>query len=358
MAFGLDTADRLDSIPGHRTPAQRAADWHRFLHEKWTQSPSYVGRYFGITSHDWIPGELTRLAPSSELATNIRFIFPFAPTGAGTWHLATDHPDFRRSKRLEGHGLPEGFDVEIFFNQEGTTSHGTPVSRKTTRDIARNHAIATGKAIQAALDFRDPVSGQPELVLPPSGKVFVFLDVEPQTQLSHFYWLGWAETISAFIISSRSEQATINVSQPLAPCLYCAVDDLGPFSPEITGAFTERAGEIILRSRHTCHALASGWNFISSVAEALAADETAVWAYWDHFAFGSLEQPSGPDAPLVIWQHRFNIGMDAAGNVFSTVHLRPPGAGDPVFQVDLSITAEGGYDGRPITDFMLWRPGP
>jgi len=358
MAFGIDTADRLDVIPGLRTTAQRAADWHRFLHDRWSQTPSYAGRYFGTTGHAWVPGELSRLVPASELASNIRFVFPFAPTGAGTFHLPPTHPDFGRTKSLAGHGLAHPFDVEVFFDQEGTTSHGAPRSRRATRNIARDDATATGKAIQAALDFRDPVSGLPELVLPPSGKVFVFLDVEPQTQLNHSYWLGWAETISAVIISTRNTAGTVDLSQPLTPCLYCAVDGAGPFAPEITGAFVEQAGEVMLRGRHTCHALASGWNFINSVAAALAEDEAAVHHRWDLFAFAPLQQPIGTDAPLVIWQHRFNIGMDAAGHSFSVLDPLPVGATAPVLQVDLSITAEAGYAGRPITDFMLWRPGP
>ena len=82
--------------------------------------------------------------------------------------------------------------------------------------MEKKHGLNTCNLIQKALDYKDPITGKAELVLPDSGMVFVFLDVEPQTWLHPAFWKGWAETIAGYPMSFNNELA-----YPLLPCIYC-----------------------------------------------------------------------------------------------------------------------------------------
>jgi hypothetical protein len=235
------------------------------------------------------------------------------------------------------------------------------------RSQGQADATATGKQLAAALAFKDPASGKPELVLPDSNMVFVFLDIEPQTTLHPEYWLGWAETISAFVVFKTTDAGTLDLVQPFRPCLYGVVredpvdpnslfpaDSPGPW-PEIAGAFADPTSTRI-RGRHACHALATPWPFQAfNVSGAIAATEAQVQAKFP--TYGVLSQggtePFGPPASVVMWQYRINIGMDAAGNFFD-IQADPGHA--LAFAIDLDVTTATPFEGKPITDFMLRRP--
>jgi hypothetical protein len=340
VAIGVDRGSPLAKSP---------ARWNQFL-AAWGHVPTYAGRYFGTTSHKWVPGELFALPAASQLS--LRYIFPIAPTGP----ISTT-----RRTTLVGHGIaPPGHpDQIVLYEQQGESDSGKPLRATRVREIAQTAALATCEAIAAALSFVDPHTGKHELALPNSDAVFVFLNVEPQTTLHPDYWLGWAETISGFVIWKTTALGTVMPVQPLRPCLYCGCDNSGPFTPEITNAFLDM-GLVPrwIRGRHPCYALFTGWRSIHPLKTAIAADEADVQSRWTASKFGTLQQPNGPAVPVVIWQYRINLGMDAAG-VLKNVEDFPfdaKGNSTVVFDIDLSATSSVAYEGRPVTDYMLVRP--
>ncbi len=359
MALGMDSYTRLDQ---NRDPHDHVNRWNQFL-AKWGRQPVYAGRYFGNVipgvraGSAWQRGELLAMLAASPLAQSLRYILPMAPPGPETQN---------RPASLSQH--PPLQNQPVFFRQQGETRDGGHLSPAQVRKQAREDANATCEQIEAALNFVDPHTGQHELILPDSKTVFVFLDVEPQTALNPQYWLGWAETVSSFTTTMTTQIGTIDIVQPFRPCLYCVVredpidptkgwphDKPGPW-PEIMGAFSQTKGPLPLpvwiRGKHPCHALATPWPFDSfDVQDAIDATEDDVQAEW--VTYGTLQQPLGPDAEVVIWQYQINIGMDAAGNFFETGQ---PGAPEPVLDIDLSATSSTPYNGRPITDYMLRRP--
>jgi hypothetical protein len=348
VALGIDTAKPLN---------QSQARWKQFF-DIWQESPVFAGRYFGDiqpgfpSDHAWVPGELSSLPADSPLQA-LRYILPLATPGP----FDTTRPASKSQHNLGGQ--------PVFFRQQGETRDGAHVANSTVRSNGQIDATATCKQIAAALSFVT-TAGQPELVLPDSERVFVFLDVEPQTALHPEYWLGWAETISGFIVTKKTDIGTLALAQPFRPCLYCVVredpinpafgfpaDHPGPW-PEIATAFQETGFlSVRIRGRHACHGLASLWpvNAFASVQDSVNATEAEAQAKFPTYA--PLGQSVGVDAPVVTWQYQINIGMDAAGNLFDATAA---GAPVPVFEIDLSLSRSDPYENQPITDYMLRRP--
>jgi hypothetical protein len=341
MSLGIDTGARLDLNVNR---------WNQFLLQ-WGQYPEYAGRYFGATvNFPWVPGELGVLQVSAPSAASIRYILPFAPTGPVT----QDRP-----ANLSQHGLQNS---PVQYRVQGETEHGRRLPSSTVIAQGRADAKATGEAIAAALRFVDPTTGMHEFVLPDTEAVFVFLDVEPQTGLNSNYWLSWAETLSNFNIDKETSVGTIKITQPLRPCLYCACDEDGPFDPEITNAFRETGFlNTRIRGRHTCHALATmGWNKQIPFEDAISATQVEIDNEFTDL--GDLTQPTGLSAPVVLWQYRLNVGMDANQRLFEMFTPEEEGT-ETVFKdaanrdiaIDLSATSKTPYNNRPITDYMLRR---
>lgn len=345
MALGIDTATRLDND---------SSKWNKFFAIRAGKQPIFAGRYFGETKHRWVPGELASLLAKYPSADSLKYILPIAPTGR-----ITTERDNKYQFHFNSEGQPVQFDV-----QGETRMEGNPLRPNRVREQARKDANTTCEAIAAALDFIDPHTGQHELVLPDSGFVFVVLDIEPQTILNPYYWLGWAETVSSYPISKETAIGTLALVQPLRPCLYCVCNEDGPWNPEIKSAFSDEKVHpwnyrpwrypqpIRLRGRHPCYALvALYFNDNTTFATAKTADDAKVQQIWKNF--GVLKQPVGfPEAPVVIWQYFININMDASGNLFDGNY---PGTPEGVLGIDFDATS-GTYNGRPITDYMLRRP--
>lgn len=347
MALGIDTAKPLN---------QNQSRWTQFF-AAWQEEPVFAGRYFGDiqpgfpSDHAWVPGELSSLPAASPLQS-LRYILPLSTPGP----FETSRPASLSQHNLQGQ--------PVFFRQQGETRDGAHIQAKVVRSNGQDDATATCKQLAAALSFVT-ATGQPELVLPDSEIVFVFLDVEPQTALHPQYWLGWAETVSSFVVTKKTDIGTLALVQPFRPCLYCVVredpidptrafpnDKPGPW-PEITGAFHETGFiPIRIRGRHACYALASLWPVdYFDVPGAISATEAEAQAKFPKY--GLLQQPVGADAPVVTWQYRINIGMDASGNFFDS---GAAGAPAPVFEIDLGLSRLDPYETHPITDYMLRRP--
>lgn len=64
-----------------------------------------------------------------------------------------------------------------------------------------------------------------ELGLPPSNKVYVYLDVEASMTLSVDFWSGWATTVNTYLYNGQ---------QPFYPALYChfTQDGSGKYMPD------------------------------------------------------------------------------------------------------------------------------
>jgi hypothetical protein len=350
MALGFDSGTRLD---------QHVREWDAFW-DAWGKLPTYAGRYFskrwqGIA---WRPGEL--LGSTSMITGSVRYIAPFASANP----IRIPPPKNRFNVSFGGHILPtgtaEGYENDfVQLNHQGESAAGRALRPQLARAKGREDALDTGRAIEAALNYVHPVTGKPELVLPESGAVFVFMDLEPQSVLSQFYWLGWSETISSYTLSRQTAVGTIDLVQPLRPSLYCCCDDTGPWGESVAAAFQANAFvDQWVRGKHPCHALATPNPFdafpsgLNGTTDAMAATEADVQALWG--PFGTLDQHIGVSAPVVLWQYRINIGVAANKKITTTE------AGDSVLQyaIDISITSDTLYGGRPITDFMLQRPWP
>jgi hypothetical protein len=339
MALGVDAACPLNRNQNR---------WEQFL-TKWGKQPTYFGRYFGDTTHNWVPGELLSLLANSPSAQSIRYILPFAAAG----HTTTLHKN-----NYNNHGME---DYEVQFDVQGEDRSGKHLKEAIVREQGQENAKDTCESIAAALRFVDYRTGKHELVLPDSEAVFVFLNVEPQTTLNHYYWVGWAETVRSFFIDKETAAGTLELTQPLLPCLYCVCNENGPREPEITEAFVEKSASQWNKWGSPCRSLATPWPQTSfNVPSAIAATEAEVQAEW--LAYGTLQQPTTPDAEVVVWQYRINIGMDATKRLFElsaddvgTVFDMP---GNPVdkIPIDLSVTRQTPLNGHPITDYMLRRP--
>jgi hypothetical protein len=162
MALGVDSASSLASI-----------NWQSFYN--WDGSyPTYAGRYFG-GSFSWVPGEF--IAAMKETGGILNKIVPIQSCITG--------------------------------NEQATGAVGY--------NLGKTDAINTCLSIVSAIN-----SGQ--LVIPPSGSVYVYLDVEMGVNLSVDYWAAWSSNIFNYVMNGNC---------PFWPCIYTwyGAQPNGKFSP-------------------------------------------------------------------------------------------------------------------------------
>jgi hypothetical protein len=330
VTLGLDTTVRLD---------RRDLDWAAFIVRWGVNRPAYYGAYFGTTGHPWVPGELTNLAPMSPLQS-VKHILPFGPTGPYEAGAVLGLP----ARNLVGHGIPTTVvdNLAIFYRQEGMDDHGNVLGDRRARSQGAADAKRTCDTIATALRI-DPATQKSELRLPASGRVFVFLNVEPWTILSVNYWRGWSQGIASYLLWQEDTNGLVVPLQPFLPCLYCGFELSGPYQ-EIRDALATDQRALkrhSLIAHNPCRVFMTGAGGFRDQAGSLAKTEAVVQGAWP--AFHAFAQPPAPDAEVLIWQYQINM------------EFPPQVPGEPVFKMDISATKSVGYDGRPITDFMLER---
>jgi len=324
MALGFDMKD---PVVNPATFAERVTDWIAFF-KSWNQKLGFVGRYFGKTDYNWkfneVPGNLKTLVPGN--FDNLRYVCPLTSTGP----LAE-----QRFVDINGNVGGVNAIYPIAFEEQGELSDGTKLSDAQARKCGRNAARRTCEAIAKQIEKVDPFSPPIDLQISESGKVFVFLDVEPQTKLDANFWRGWAETVAVYTINLGTSMQP-KLVQPLLPCLYCAVEDNGPRLAAVRSIFDNARAP-------RCWALATGWNphglVFKSDATGLAGiaglEATEADAQANLPNFGPLHQRSLPEAPVVVWQYFLNFNFKKG------------------FDIDFAVTPSLQFSGRPITDFML-----
>lgn len=327
VTLGMDSTVRLD---------RRTFDWADFIVERWGKTPEYYGAYFGHTGHPWVPGELTNIGTSA--LSSVKYVLPFGAGGPFAAGAALGQPP----RNLLGHGVPlaRADNLPVFFRQEGMDSRGHPLSDGHVRSQGAADARSTCEQIVDALQV-DPATQKSELQLPASGFVFVFLDVEPQTILDVNYWRGWSRGVASYLLWQEDENGFGVPLQPFLPCLYCAVDLPGPFQ-EIRDALALDQAALrrhSLVANNPCRTFMTGWHGFGNQADSLAATEAQVQGAWP--AFHAFAQPPAPDVEVLIWQYKINM------------RIPPHTSNHPVLEMDISATKAVGYNGRPLTDFML-----
>jgi hypothetical protein len=350
VALGIDLADPLCRAGDQK----RVDNWNAFF-VRWPQKPEFVGKYFGETDHPfetatigpWLNGEIRfDLRTVVTGFSNLLYVLPFSPTG----------PYNEKARvSIEGKPLTDADGVSLldaagkklyengkevatgrraycpFYSQEGLKEDLTPRSNATIRSIAQGKARSTCAALELLIT-RDPFRRQ-EIEISTSGKVFVFLDVEPWTKLHKMFWKGWAEQVSLYTVNLGTI-SNPRLVQPFLPCLYCALNKTAPFLPAVADIFKEK-------NAASCAALATPWNPDGAVydteAKALGASQDAIWTDWPFKDPIQLQPAPASAVPVVLWQHKINLSM----------------ASIPPSMVDLASTWKEQYQNRGITDYLL-----
>ncbi len=328
MTLGFDMAD---PIVDPSNISDRTTDWIEFFN-KWNQKPIFAGRYFGRTDNNWVTGEVP-----SNLKTlvqnnfdNFQYIVPFSPPGYWTSN---------KQVNIYGDFVNNGF--VYFFEQAGTTRDGIRISNTKIYEKGKKAAMATCFNIVTRLKewgpWSRPRSTRGDYRLPIAKKIFVFLDVEPQTKLHKKFWQGWADTILTYP-AYLGEVGNKLQTQAFLPCIYCAMDIDGPWLSEIQDIFNDD-------NMPRCYALMTPWNprppgvifeeDESGASGISAYDATEEIVKTNIPNFGTIKHNRYPDATVRVWQYKINIKYKTG------------------FEIDFAITTDDSTTNRPITDCML-----
>jgi hypothetical protein len=359
MQLGIDRADQGTAYK------LRSEVWTKFFdNDRVGKQPTFIGRYFSGGNFSWVAGELNGLIERCPSATSLSYVSPISNPGA---HIVRDNDLWDDATITPSSWVVKLRKERVNFEIQGQRQNDfLPVKARDVESNGKLHGLKTCHLIQKALDYRDSNTGKPELVLPDSGLVFVFLDVEPQTWLHPAFWKGWAEAIFQYPMDFNDDLA-----YPLLPCIYCTCiqgDATNPGTPleSVVRAFDNKKVKPwnykpfsvpIFKSLPKPYALMSlifNFQTEANVNTMLRAGLTDAKKAWDLNAVCELSSPLFKEpAPLVIWQYLLNMAVDNGGNSFNPVKET---ARTPVFDMDFDVTSPVDYESRPITDFMLRRP--
>lgn len=354
MELGIDNAEQGTK---YKLPA---SVWTNFFNvDRSGKQPTFIGRYFSGNNFSWVAGELNGLINLSPSAASLRYVLPISNPGSyvtrdnNLWDAATVTPASWVTM-LRG--------LKVNYAMQGQRQDSTLFEKSSDVEFrGKKHGLKTCDLIQKALDYIDPITGKPELVLPDSGLVFVFLDVEPQTWLHPAFWKGWAEAVYNYPMNFNGDLA-----YPLLPCLYCTCiqgDEINPGAP-LESVFKTFSNVKIkpwdnkfyksLPEPYALMSLIFNYQTTAKVIKMLKAGIKEIEEEWKLNAVCELSSPMfRKTIPLVVWQYLLNMALDNTGNSFYP-------KGDPTrikeTDMDFDATSPDDYDGRPITDFMLRRP--